>query len=175
MSFRSPTTKGICFSCTAPRCVKTKNHAFEGAQVSCKKQPRKPCFRSASLLPHPALWRLSPKPDRPRSNSYRGMCAAIDKEDHEENELSLKRGFLSKHAQESSSQKEQGGETKIEIKTDPSCTRGRATSAASRASFKLHRNVRRNLRPRFARPDRVPQPISAPSPVAVSGPLRPPC
>ena len=53
--------------------------------------------------------------------------------------------------------------------------RGRATSAAPPASFRLHRNVRRNLRLRFACPDRVPQPISAPSPVAVSGPLRPPC
>jgi hypothetical protein len=88
--------KGICFSCTAMRCLQSKAE-LKRRGLAMQQIERKPLFNLGQLVATPgALMALEKSGRSPMdfiSRHVTGDWGDIPKEDHEENDFSLKNGL----------------------------------------------------------------------------------
>src|SRR5580700_9594942 len=89
--------KGICFSCTAPRCVKGKNPNLQRSATPMQETTNKALFSLGQLVATPgalaALAKAGQTPLDFLSRHIRGDWGELCEEDRKENQLSVKRGF----------------------------------------------------------------------------------
>jgi hypothetical protein len=109
--------KGICFSCTAPRCVKGKKLNLRRRRKTMQETKRAALFPLGQIVATPgALAALAKAGQTPLDFLTRHVCGdwgELDPHDQKENELGLKRGFRLLSSYRTSS-----GDTKVWVITE---------------------------------------------------------
>jgi len=92
-----PARKGICFLCTAPRCLKSKNQTLRRRTNPMQETTKTPLFPLGQIVATPgalaALGKAGQTPLEFLTRHVRGDWGELCEEDRKENQLSLEHGF----------------------------------------------------------------------------------